>query len=1134
MSILDAARAARRQLLWSARGSCRGARQRRLGLPLRVQELENRCLPSFGAPAFYNTGEAPQGLAVGDFNGDGILDLVTANDFAEGTVSVLLGNGDGSFQPPVDYAVGPFPWAVVVRDFNNDGLLDLAVSQSRDSTVTILLGDGQGGFQLAGSFGAGQGGANGMAVGDFNGDGNLDLAVGNSAGATVSILLGNGDGTFLPAVSYASSGYPYSVAAGDVNQDGILDLVVTDALGSGVHRLLGRGDGTFHAAVGYSTGPASPSDVALADVNGDGNLDVITSNQNPGSLSVLLGFGNGTFQNSLNFPAGPGASSVAVADFNARGLLDLVTANPGNETVSALRGNGNGTFQNPVAYRAGPFAGSQPAAVMVGDFNGDGFPDLAVTNSRANVVAVLLNQPEATYFQVGAPDTAVAGSSFPITVAALNPLGNVASDYRGTVRFASTDTAATLPSNYTFTAADQGVHTFMVILRTAGNRTVTATDLMTSAIAGTATVMVTPAAASSLLVTGYPSPRAAGEVDTFTVSARDPFGNLASDYRGTVRVTSTDAQAILPRSYTFTVADNGSHIFGAVLRTAGTQALTATDTTSGTITGTQAGIVVNAGAVDHFSLNAPAVVSDGTAFSVSVTARDAFNNATPQYRGTIRFSSSDPRAVLPANYTFEAGDNGTHAFAATLRTVGSQTVVAQDTTTVTITGTATIMVNPILFYPGGSYSVGSGPHPVATGDFNGDGKLDLVTAGWWDNSISVLLGNGDGSFGARRDHPTGANPHFLKVADVNHDGNLDVVVTNFSGNSISVLLGNGDGTFRAKEDFPAGPGPTNLALGDLNGDGYPDVVVTNRDAGTVSILLGRGDGTFQPAITLHDRTGVSAPILADLDGDGHLDLVLGNGFSDIIEVLRGNGDGTFQTPTNYITGAGPGGGVLADLTGNGHLDLLLTHETTNQISILLGNGDGTFQPARNMAAGSSGPLDIEVADYNGDGIPDFAATNTSGNNVTVFLGRGDGTFQSPLSFPVGSLPVELAAGDFNGDGHPDLAVASFNASSVSILLNAGDAPADTSTGSHDRFERGKSGKAFPGGGTSLIRLPARPDVRDEPPGTVRLAAPRDGGCSHVGWSEHGLLHPFGNDRRPFLVRSRQDWLAEIDDFWAMI
>ena len=333
-------------------------------------------------------------------------------------------------------------------------------------------------------------------------------------------------------------------------------------------------------------------------------------------------------------------------------------------------------------------------------------------------VDVVLNTNQATQLNVSAPTSATAGGTFSVTVTAQNGSNQTVTGYTGTVHFTSTDVQAGLPANYTFTAADAGVHIFTgLTLKTAGSRTVTATDTGTSSITGSATVAVSPAAASTLVVTA-PASVTTGAAFNVTVTAKDPYGNTATSYTGTAHFTSSDSSAVLPANYTFTTgtsADNGVHIFsGVTLNTTGSQTITATDTSTSSITGSATVTVASAAQVTHLNVSAPTSATAGTPFSVTVTAQNGSNSTVTGYTGTVHFTSTDVQAGLPANYTFTAADNGVHTFTGLgliLKTAGSQTVTATDTVTSSITGSATVAVSPAA----ASTLVETAPASVTTG-----------------------------------------------------------------------------------------------------------------------------------------------------------------------------------------------------------------------------------------------------------------------------------------------------------------------------------------------------------------------------------------------------------------------------------
>jgi len=351
-----------------------------------------------------------------------------------GVVAVLMGNGDGTFLPPVTYdSGGAEAWSVAVADVNGDGKPDLVVSNCGVSgftcgslpfmgVVSILLGNGNGTFQPAVSYSSGGFSARAVKVADLNRDGNPDIVVANffdtyynSTNGLLGVLLGNGDGTFRNVVTYPTGEVgAFSVAVADLNGDHKLDLAVSngacpntaDAQCAGV--LLGNGDGTFQPVVTYKSGGGEATSIAVADVNGDHKPDLVVSNWCvfcANTVGVLLGNGDGTFQDPIRYGSGGyGAWSVAIADVDGDGKADLLVANQctgsvnkcqnAQSVVGALLGNGDGTFQQVIPYFSG---GVLAVSLVAADVNGDGKPDVVVANSGEQPnpmgsVGVLLNQ----------------------------------------------------------------------------------------------------------------------------------------------------------------------------------------------------------------------------------------------------------------------------------------------------------------------------------------------------------------------------------------------------------------------------------------------------------------------------------------------------------------------------------------------------------------------------------------------------------------------------------------------------------------------------------------------------------------------------------------------------------------------
>lgn len=337
----------------------------------------------------YAVGLEPSLVAIADFNGDGNPDLAVVNQGGH-TLSILLGNGDGTFQPRMDFDPGGTPYSVAVGDFNRDGKRDLAVANRSENAVNIFLGNGDGTFQPPVNYATGRYPVF-VTVGDFRRDGKLDLATANPGSTSISVLLGNGDGTFQNHVDYETGRItgrlPLFIAVGDFNNDGYPDLVAASIAHFDLCVFLGKGDGTFRPHLNNYSGQ-NPYGVAVGDFNGDGNADLVAPNYyglSNGMVSVLLGNGNGTFQGNVQYPAGPATFNIAVSDFNGDGKLDIVTG--GTDSIDILLGNGDGTFRTPMDY----LVGSEPISVAVADLNHDGAPDIVTANNNGSTVSVLLN-----------------------------------------------------------------------------------------------------------------------------------------------------------------------------------------------------------------------------------------------------------------------------------------------------------------------------------------------------------------------------------------------------------------------------------------------------------------------------------------------------------------------------------------------------------------------------------------------------------------------------------------------------------------------------------------------------------------------------------------------------------------------
>jgi FG-GAP-like repeat len=343
---------------------------------------------------------------------------------------------------------------------------------------------------------------------------------------------------------------------------------------------------------------------------------------------------------------------------------------------------------------------------------------------------------------------------------------------------------------------------------------------------------------------------------------------------------------------------------------------------------------------------------------------------------------------------------------------------------------------------------------ATTGDFNKDGKLDLaVTAsGSSGPVVAILLGNGNGTFGTEVECPT-AGSFSVITGDFDGDGNADLAVGNGyvggGGDTISILLGKGDGTFKPYIPVPVpGDGDDVLAAADLNHDGKLDLVVASyyNYPGGASVLLGNGDGTFAPAVSypVPSPAFTNAVAIADFNGDGKPDIAVTNYDGYDVSVFIGVGDGTFKKPVNYPASINPVGLVTGDFNGDGRRDIasVAGYISSAAVTVLIGKGDGTFTNHVNYAVPLY-PYDIAAGDFNGDGKTDLVVDsfNTPGA-VSILLGKGNGSFTSLKDTKIGNHPAFLATGDFNGDGRLDLVLSAVDPKGgmelLSTLLGNGD------------------------------------------------------------------------------------------------
>jgi hypothetical protein len=625
------------------------SRPRAAGGRLAVEALEDRTLlsVSFGPPATLAVGLQPGPVVTADL-GNGHQDIVVLNQgqfpARASSVSVLLGNGDGTFQPAITTSLLPGATSIAVGDFNRDGKLDLAITSGLNNAVEILRGNGDGTFQtnpLIISVGTQQNflpSIQSVAVGDFLHNGKLDLAVANPGSNTVSVLLGNGDGTFQPRVDYAVGALPLSVAAVDLG-NGQIDLVVANHDSSNVSVLVGNGDGTFQPARNIDVKvqafglDSHPLTLQVGDFNGDGKPDLLLSqfvgfDAGESFVTVLPGKGDGAFQAPITRDAGFGLIGLAVGDFDGNGKLDFAAAGPAVSEAVVFAGNGDGSFGILGSF---PSGGANPFGVATGDFNGDGRPDLVVANTFSNIVGVLLSTsaPAATATALAVDaNPAIVGQTETLT-ATVNAQAGTPS---GTVAFLDGNT---MLGTATVNANSQAVLTVSLGV---GNHALTASFAGTDGFSGSISPVVTETvnrAATTVALNSSVNPALTGQAVTFTatVAAVEPGTGTPT---GTV--TFLDGNVILG---TVAVGAGGSTTFTTSFAAAGAHAITAVYNSDPNFVGSSQALTeqVNAATTPKATTTALFASANsivvGQAVTFMATVRDPAGTGTPT--GTVTF-----------------------------------------------------------------------------------------------------------------------------------------------------------------------------------------------------------------------------------------------------------------------------------------------------------------------------------------------------------------------------------------------------------------------------------------------------------------------------------------------------------------
>ncbi len=992
-------------------------------------------------------GTTPNGVAVGDFDRDGQLDMAVVNR-GSNNVSILLGDGSGGFTAATGSPIAttqPNPIDIAAGDLDQDGILDLVVAFTSVPQAQVLRGLGgpqAGQFAAVAPFNLATT-ATRIYLADFTRDADLDLVVlaesaspprvllyGGATGTTFGVALTNLDLTQPP---FALTGeQPSGAAVLDFNRDGSLDLAVAMRNQNKVWVLFGNGFGGL-AAAGTAAGVGNgPRDVAAGDVDRDGRPDLVTANSAASSASVLLNGGGVSLSPQTPVSVGGVPIRVALVDLDHDGVLDLATLDDSpTPRLSAFQGFkvGPAWFDSVAAAATLPAGGVR--CLAVGRFTADGRADLVTSVATPGQAVVVQNRsgtPCARSSFAGAP------RSYP---SADGPVSTAAADFD---RDGRQDLVVA-------TATDR----FIRILRNRDGDFVAVTSIGPFAIAQTPRAVATADldADGDKDVVLTQSGGGPGQVQVYL---GDGMGGLVA---GGVQPAGTDTGALVIADFTsdgkpdvvvasagtnqvirFTGDGLGGLGMGALAFVgAAPRALVAVDLN---IDGKLDVAVANSGSNDVRILfgdgDGTFVVGPLLAVGTSpqgIAAADLDGNGRPDLvtadNGSSQVSvilDNGAGGFLPA-LPYGVGTNPTAVTLLHLEgdpkpdiaVTTSSTMGAQTLTILRNTGTGSFVLS-------GDHPVRQSPQAITPIDADTDGLLDLAVPCRSADAVVILIHRPPGPpvllaapRSAVRDKPRAG-----VTVDLDGDGDLDLAVANSGDNSVSLMNGDGNGGLSEYTTFPAAAAEA-VAAGDFNLDGKIDLAVSAPGTSRVELLFGSGGGVFAPQPPVSVGSLPDDLVAGDFDRDGDLDLaVCDKVAAGQVLILRNNGLGTFTAIAGPMVGDKPTAIVAADFDRDGDLDLAVAiDDLPNDVKVLANTG-GTFTIVQALAllGGDTGPVSLAAADFDGNGMIDLAAAALDNDRLHVYRNAGASFDPTPGTFAVPYIVQFVTSADVNLDGKPDL------------------------------------------------------------------------------------------------------------------
>ena len=791
-----------------------------------------------------------------------------------------------------------------------------------------------------------------------------------------------------------------------------------------------------------------------------------TSGEFPGTSTGTggggAGFGGAIFQYSgtLNLGADQFTSNTAAGGNGAQGKGGALFIYNGSNSFDFGSSYGTGTTVNVAASAGVAGIGSSSAPYTTGatcpsmdtvNICGS-LMEGALTAVAGNGQTVNANANLSTLIAGVSPNTA----NIPVTFT-INPGSNGAgATFSGETTPETVDTGTNGQATAPTLTANGIPGTFII---TASVGTLSATFNITSRQAPQTITFATPAAqvyGASLTLDASASSGLPVTYTSETITICTVSGTTATMIHvGTCRIQATQSgnteyMAAPPVTVSFAVdkapltvtADNASRVYFAANPTF-------TYTITGFMNGDTSSVVSGTAALTTAATTTSPPGTYPITFSSELLT--ATNYSFTYMSGTLTVLERSQTTIASLTATTATIDVFGFGFTVPSGTLAFMDVTSgnQVTSPVTIPNTTDMATTALTTQVTTSTGANTLPCWTTLADVNGDGILDLITSLYMTDSVSVQLGNGDGTFKAATTYliSSGFGPaevHAVALGSVASSSTVDLIVGSFNLNQIAVLVGNGNGTFGSPEFYTVGTAtntPTSLTTGDFNDDGSLDVAVANTGDNTVSILLGHGGGTLTPSGS-PISVGIEPEAIraGDFNADGYSDLAVANHHDGTVTTLLNNQSGGFTKSTVSVgSGAGSGPQALAINGSGASLLLAVANSYDNTVSVMHSNGNGSFGTQTIVPVGKW-PDDLSFADFNGDGIPDLVAVNYTDNTVNLALGSAGGSYTVLGPFSVGTAPYSAAVGDLNLDGTPDLAVSNCFSNNTGMLFDGTEIP----------------------------------------------------------------------------------------------